>query len=150
MNCTNCGTPTLAEHEFCRSCGTPLSPHKPRGFRPQVWGFALLTLMFGGLMVAMTGKMLDLRWLTFTGVFICMGGMFLMAAFAMYRQSRPKKRRSQRSTLPVSLDNAGTTNKLLPLGENDFIPSVTESTTNLLATPSAVITPSKHSPDLTR
>jgi hypothetical protein len=110
----------------------------------------MLTLMFGGLMVAMTGKMVDIRWLTFAGVFACMGGMFLMAAFAMYRQTSPKKRRSRPTAPPVSLDRAGTTNKLLPIGQNDFVPSVTESTTNLLATPSAVANASEHSSGLTR
>ena len=150
MHCPNCGIPTLVEQEFCRVCGTGLTINETRQFRPQVWGLAMLMLMFAGLMIAMTGKMVDLRWLTFTGVFLCMGGMFSMAAFAMYRQTRPKKRKRVRAALTDSLERADTTNKLLPISAaDDFIPSVTDATTNLL-TPSAVNIPSEHSAALDR
>ncbi len=135
MNCPNCGTPVLAEHGFCRSCGKALTEAAPSGSRPQIWGIAFLALMFGGIMLALAGKMFDMQWLTFTGVFICLGGMFSMAAFAMLPQTRPKKRKPRQVPEPAPLTRADTTNKLLPLGENDFIPSVTESTTNLLKTP---------------
>lgn len=88
-------------------------------------------------MVAIMGKMIDMRWLVFTGVFICIGGMFLMAALAMFRETRPKKRTPRQVPEPAPLTRADTTNKLLPIGENDFIPSVTDATTNLLKTPNA-------------
>lgn len=135
MNCPDCGVPTLADQQYCRSCGASLMADKPRRFRPQVWGLLTLMTAFGGMTIALTGKMLEVRWLTFTGVFILMGGMFVVAALAMLRQSRPRRRRPPRhhenaTTLPVD-----TTNKLLPVGDNDFLPSVTEGTTNLLETP---------------
>lgn len=135
MNCPNCGSPTLTDHEFCRSCGTGLLEDKPRSFRPQCWGLMTLVTTFGGLMIAMTGKMLDVRWLTFTGVFITMGGMFFVAAYAMLRQSRPRKRKASRAPRPDSLSPAETTNKLPPLAATDFITSVTEPTTDLLRQP---------------
>jgi hypothetical protein len=90
---------------------------------------------FGGMTIALTGKMLEVRWLTFTGVFILMGGMFVVAALAMLRQSRPRRRRPPRTHESATLSTADTTNKLLPIGDNDFLPSVTEGTTNLLETP---------------
>ncbi len=93
--------------------------------------------MFGGIMVALTGKMLDLRWLTFLGVFSSISGMFLMASLGMMRQSRQRKSKPTRTPEAESQLQAQTTNKLLPIGENNFIPSVTESTTNLLKTPNA-------------
>lgn len=95
----------------------------------------MLIVMFGGITVAMTGKMLDLRWLTFTGVIVSIGGMFMMAASAMYRQSRPLKQKIPHTPQAETSFRADPTNKLLPLGENDFYPSVTEATTNLLKTP---------------
>jgi hypothetical protein len=135
MNCPNCGTPTLAEHEFCRVCGKALTSDKPGRVHPQTLGLVALTFMFGGIMVALTGKMLDLSWLTFLGVFISIGGMFLMALLGLLGQSRTRKRKSIHIAQMETQLRADTTNKLLPIGENDFIPSVTEATTNLLKTP---------------
>ena len=100
-------------------------------------------MAFGGIMIALAGKMLELSWLTFTGVFIAVGGMFLMAAFSMIRQPRPQRGGANiPKTLPTARpesepERAGTTNKLLPIGENDFLPSVIENTTELLTTPAS-------------
>lgn len=94
-------------------------------------------MAFGGLLVALTGKMLELRWLTFTGVFIMIGGIFLVAAYSLLRQSRPRKRKATQPQQPEPALRADTTNKLLPIGNNDFIPSVVEGTTDLLKTPAS-------------
>jgi hypothetical protein len=40
------------------------------------------------------------KWVTFTGVFIMIGGMFLVAAYGLLRQSRPLSRK--RKPLPPS------------------------------------------------
>lgn len=132
MNCPNCAAPIVDDQQFCRSCGTGLPDDGPRLPRPQVWGMVALAMTFGGLLVAITGSMIDLRWLIFTGVFIVITGMFLIAALSLLGQTRPRKRGRQQSRQPRSIAPAVTTNKLLPLGQNDFIPSVTEKTTNLL------------------
>ncbi|CAN5368764.1 hypothetical protein BH10ACI2_BH10ACI2_19290 [soil metagenome] len=134
MNCPNCGTPTVADQQFCRSCGAVLTERVRRRIPTQFWG---LVLAFGGLMVAMMGKMVDLRWLIFAGVFILIGGMFLIATLSMLQQSRPRKRKVVEVHPPAEPLRADTTNKLLPIGENDFIPSVVEGTTDLLKTPVA-------------
>lgn len=134
MNCPNCGSTTSADQQFCRSCGESLTTDEPRrSTAPQFWG---LVMAFGGILLAMSGKIADLRWLLFAGVFLSIGGMFLIAALSILRQSRPRKHKAivspQRSE---SLSPADTTNKLLPIGEFDYIPSVTENTTDLLKEP---------------
>lgn len=95
-----------------------------------------MSLVFAGLLVSITGKMLDLRWLAFAGLYIMVAGMFGIVAFSMLRQTRRRK--------SVLVDTAGlepvlpsnTTNKLeLPVGHNDYISSVVEGTTDLLEAP---------------
>lgn len=103
-----------------------------RTIPPQFWGLAMA---FGGILLALAGKMADLSWLVFAGVFISIGGMFMIAAIPLLRRSGPPKRKAATSQQPESLTPAVTTNKLLPIGENDFIPSVTERTTELLKQP---------------
>ena len=135
MNCPNCGSETLADQQFCRSCGTDLVGDRPSTFRPQIGGLLILLMIFGGLLTAMAGKLWSVKWVTFTGVFIMIGGMFLIAAYGLLRQSRPRKRKAKPVAPPEPLLRADTTNKLLPIGDNDFIPSVVEPTTELLKPP---------------
>ena len=137
MNCPNCGSETFGNQQYCRSCGADLVGDRPRISRGQIRGLFILMMTFGGLMVALSGKMLELRWLTFTGVFIMVGGMFLVAAYSLLRQSRPRRSKRKAIEQPEMALRADTTNKLLPIGENDFIPSVVEPTTDLLETPAA-------------
>ncbi len=136
MNCPNCGSPKTADQQFCRSCGAGFTSDEPRRFNPRVWGLVTLMLVFGGLLMAMSGKLLDLRWLTFTGVFVMIGGMFFIAAFALMRETRPRKRKAVLLPQSKTLVPADTTNKLqLPVGMNDFVPSVIDNTTELLKEP---------------
>ena len=137
MNCPNCGSETFANQQYCRSCGADLVEDRPRISSGQIRGLLILLLTFGGLMVAISGKMLELRWLTFTGVFITVGGMFLIAAYSLVRQSLPRKRKRKIVEEPELALRADTTNKLLPIGENDFVPSVVERTTDLLKIPAS-------------
>ena len=89
-------------------------------------------------MIALAGKMLELTWLTFTGVFIAIGGMFLIAAYSLVSQSFQRKRKPAAPIQSVAeIERADTTNKLPPISENGFIPSVVEDTTDLLATPAS-------------
>lgn len=132
MNCPNCESPTLANQQFCRACGAVLMANERRSIPPQFWG---LVMAFGGILIAMTGKIADVRWVTFTGAFISIAGMFAIAALSLLWQSRPRKRKASPLPLPGVLSHADTTNKLLPIGDNDFIPGVTERTTDLLKEP---------------
>lgn len=135
MNCSNCGTPTISDQQFCRTCGTELMAGGSKRLNRRFWALAMLTWMFAGLLVSMTGKMLDLRWMIFTGIFLMIGGMFGVAVVATIRQSGPRKRNAADFLTPDSLSRAETTNKLLPIGDDNFIPSVVEGTTELLKTP---------------
>ncbi|PYT01978.1 MAG: hypothetical protein DMF63_03850 [Acidobacteria bacterium] len=95
--------------------------------------------IFGGLLIAMGAKMWSVKWLLFVGLVITFGGMFAIAAFGLIRQTRPRKSRPILTSQPApAILAADTTNKLLPIGENDFIPSVVENTTELLKTGSKV------------
>ena len=60
-------------------------------------------------------------------------GMFSFPAASLI-MSMPKNGRKKPNNLdaPPSLEHADTTNKLLPIGDNDFVPSVIENTTDLL------------------
>lgn len=111
---------------------------KPRRFNLRFWGVLTLLMIFGGLLLAMGGKIFDVKWVIFTGLFFMMSGVFFVAAYGLLRQSRPRTRKAVQPPQPesISLQPADTTNKLsLPIGDNDFIPSVVEKTTDLLKTP---------------
>ncbi len=138
-HCSNCGERIVEEQQFCRSCGAALAAeHPPRTFNLRFWGLLTLLMIFGGLLTAMGGKIFAVRWVSFAGLFLMMTGIFFVAAYPFLKQARPRKRRAaqlQQQPQPDSLspDPVDTTNKLqLPIGDNDFIPSITEPTTNLL------------------
>lgn len=132
MNCPTCGSSTTPDQQFCRSCGTGLIGNEKRPFNPRFWNLLALALTFGGLMIAMTGKLIDLRWVIFAGVFVSMGGMFSIAALGVLRQTSPGRSKRTPIQQPNSLSPAETTKKLSPIGDLESVPSVTEATTNLL------------------
>ena len=137
MYCPTCGTATGSNQRYCRTCGVGLTVDGHTPFNMQAWGLVALILIFGGLLVSMGGKLADMKWLIFTGLLIMFSGIFGIAAFALIRQTRPRRRESVPiSEMPVTL-RADTTNKLPPLDPSDFIPSVVDETTELLNTPAA-------------
>jgi hypothetical protein len=94
-------------------------------------------LIFGGLLIAMGGKMWAVKWVTFLGLVITFGGMFGIAAYGLMQQTRGRKKRTAAPTQvkePEML-RADTTRKLPPLDDTDFVPSVIDDTTDLLKTP---------------
>ena len=94
-------------------------------------------LIFGGMLIAMGGKMWAVKWITFLGLVITFGGMFGIAAYGLMQQTRPRKKRAAASAQtkePEAL-RADTTRKLPPLDDTDFVPSVIDDTTELLKTP---------------
>ena len=138
MNCPNCGTDTVPDQQYCRGCGAGLIDGERRQFNFQAWGLLALMLIFGGLLVAMGGKIWAVKWVIFTGLIIMFSGVFGIAAYGIIRQTRPRKR--PRTFTPAQEPQtlgADTTRKLPPLGLDDLIPSVVEDTTELLKTPAA-------------
>ena len=88
---------------------------------------------FAGIILAIAGSMAGLRWLNFTGVFIAIAGMFSVVAGSLILQMRgPGRPQPKDVSQQPTLERADTTSKLLPIGQNDFIPSVVEDTTELL------------------
>lgn len=135
MNCPKCEASISEGQNYCRDCGAELIAQRPN--RVRIAGVVVLGLMFAGLLVAMGGKMFDMRWLAYLGLVVMMTCAFIMAAYAFLRETRPRKRapRSVEAPLAVlTVEKADTTNKLLPVGDNDYLPSVVENTTNLLET----------------
>src|SRR3954453_12163456 len=123
MNCPNCGTSVETDQQFCRSCGTALMDDMPRRISPQVLTLICVLMTFAGIILGVGGGMADLRWLKAIGVLIAITGMFSIVAGNLILQLRSSQRRKpQTSRQPPELERADTTNKLLPLGQNDFIP----------------------------
>jgi len=94
--------------------------------------------MFVGLMVAIFGKMFEMKWLAYLGLVILLTGAFVFAIFGFLFDSRPRRRAASPANFRAperSIEKADTTNKLLPVGETDYVPSVIEKTTELLGSP---------------
>ena len=95
-----------------------------------------MAIMFLGLIIGVTGGMFEARWVTYVGVVLAIGAMFRIAASGVIEQNRsriPRRREPAQQLLsPEPVTRVDTTNKLLPIGETEFVPSVTEHTTELL------------------
>ena len=153
MNCPKCGLQALADQKFCRSCGAslqiitqPLAAHAPAAdlertpaitFKDQkqgtnrlvLWG---LIIMFIGAAIGITGKMLiHEEIVTFTGALLSLAGMFLVV-YPYLSPSPRQKYDASASSKPGSLTQSSPT-KYLPQTSNiEFVPSITERTTDLL------------------
>ncbi len=146
MTCPNCGISVDNDQQFCRSCGTPVGDDATQWILPQTVVLISLLLMFLGIIVGVIGGMIELRWLKFTGVYITLigfvslvGGNLILQRIAETRQkwrvakTKAERRRTQQPAGSADLERADTTKKLLPVGEDDFIPSsVVENTTEFL------------------
>jgi len=149
MMCPKCGLPTLPEQKFCRSCGaslemttqpladatTTISQAEPtartqsheRARQLVLWGFIV---MFAGAAIGVIGKKLvheDI--VTVVGVLMSLAGMFL-TVYPYFVAARAPHNTSPSPT-PNELPEFPRKN-LPPEREIDYVPSITEKTTNLL------------------
>jgi hypothetical protein len=153
MNCPKCGLQILQEQKFCRSCGnslqiitqplvedaalpalektsaTDLINERPQVNRLTQAGFII---MFLGVATGVTGKMLTHdEMITFVGVLAFVLGMFL----TVYPQFMPSPRRkltSKPSSQAEVLSQAASGKYLPEESYIEYVPSITEKTTDLL------------------
>jgi hypothetical protein len=153
MNCPKCGLQTLPDQRFCRSCGgnlqvitQPLAEHAAvshsertpaiifervtqRGNRLTPWAFIIL---FIGVAIAIIGKMLmhqDV--VTVVGVLVSLVGMLLTVY--PYLSPSPRQRiDSVASSQPEVLTQSEPTKYLSQKSDIEFVPSISERTTELL------------------
>ena len=155
MACPKCGLPTLPDQKFCRSCGAslqvntnPLEERAPSSTAEvrstikggtqrtnsfMLWGFIAMLV---GVAIGVIGKkLIEEDLVAVIGILISLVGMFLM----VYPHLAPSNRGrdSRLSTQPEPLAQAPP-NKALPNERPiEYVPSITERTTNLLKTPAA-------------
>jgi hypothetical protein len=152
MNCPKCESQTLPQQKFCRSCGSSLEmttqplagpavaselPRKPaaelthgnqRANSWMLWGFIIL---LAGAAIGVVGKKLiheDV--VSVLGVLLSLVGMFL-TVYPFLSPSRTK--RKVRSTAESEvLTNVPAPKTLGSESNTEYVPSVTERTTDLL------------------
>ena len=150
MNCPACGLQTLPEQKFCRTCGKSLGPdsrlgsleksgvpansvvlhekEKARTANWMLWGFIV---MFVGIAIGVVGKKLLHDDLVGTiGILISLAGMFA-TVYPHLSQSPRRRPRPTPSSDPEPLIQSLPTRELVE-NKIEYIPSVTERTTNLL------------------
>ena len=165
MSCPKCGLQTLSEQKFCRSCGASLQmatqplaeptalselPRTPglilthdnqRTNRLVLWGFIIMLV---GVAIGVIGKKLiheDL--VTVVGVLVSLAGMFL-TVYPFLSPSRAKHE-SSRSTEPEVLTPPRPPRTLQQESNTEYVPSITERTTNLLKNSATTISNEKES-----
>lgn len=158
MNCPKCGLQTLPDQKFCRSCGDrlqiitqPIVEHAAvarldetpaiifkdepqRANRLSLWGFII---MFIGVAIGVIGKMLlHEEMVTVVGVLVSLLGMFL----TVYPYLLPSPRRKYdtiASSQPEALTQSQPTKYLPPESIIEYVPSISERTTELLTNSAA-------------
>jgi len=152
MTCPKCGLETVADQKFCRACGTRVQMTTQRLAKPQaatpgttstigtkggdertnhfvLWGF---TLMLIGVAIGVVGKKLLYQDIvTVVGVLISLAGMFLVV-YPYLAPARRKEDASSFSSQPEVLTPPQPTEYLPDASSIEYVPSITERTTNLL------------------
>lgn len=167
MICPKCGLQALPDQKFCRSCGAilqigtqplaeptnvfaletspmPSRDKKRRANRVALWG---LIIMFIGVIVGVTGKMLMHEELvTSVGVFVSLAGMFL-TVYPYLPSGRRQTHESIASSRPEVVTESQPTRHLSPESNLEYVPSITERTTDLLQSSVATTTRQKEAED---
>lgn len=156
MNCPKCETQAAPNQKFCRACGenlqvitkpltqavqasnlkiTPEVIRKNKTSwtrRMALWGFII---MFIGVINAIFGKMVAHdEMITFTGVLLTVVGMFLTVFPYVFSSSRANNN-SASVAQPEQISIIQSHKLLPPENDIDYVPSITERTTNLLNYP---------------
>lgn len=156
MTCPKCGLLTLPEQKYCRSCGASLQAltqplpeltkisqleeqsaiavkdERQRGSGLLLSGFIV---MFLGVAIGIIGKLLiHEEIVTVVGILVSLVGMFL----AVYPYLLPPRRPKNDSSLRREV-SAQSHPKSLQEGRVEYLPSITERTTDLLKNPATPI-----------
>jgi hypothetical protein len=114
---------------------------EPRSDRRALWA---LVMMFIGIAFGAIGKMLihqDI--VTVVGVLLSVAGMFMLA-YSSLSPPRPKKYNSIPSAKPEVLTQTQSPKSLSQGSNTDYVPSITERTTDLLKSPATATESHKH------
>ncbi len=155
MTCVKCGALAPANQKFCRSCGASLelttqplspagslaetktpSPTRYEGGRQGGNGMLMvgMILLFIGVAIGVVGKKLLYQdVVTVVGVLISLLGMFLTAF--PYLSPPRRKGLPEVEPQPASFERSAQPKYLPDQDRAEYIPSITERTTNLLSTP---------------
>lgn len=153
MTCPKCGLETFADQKFCRSCGARVQMTTQRLAKPQavtdlgrtsttgakggderanqfvLWGFILMLI---GVAIGVVGKkLLHEDIVTVVGVLISLAGIFL-TVYPYLVPSRRKEADSRFASQPEVLTPPQPTEYLPDASSIQYVPSITERTTNLL------------------
>ena len=154
MTCPKCGFETFADQKFCRSCGARVQMTTQRLAKPQavtalgrtssttgvkggdertnqfvLGGFILMLI---GVAIGVVGKkLLHEDIVTVVGVLIALAGIFL-EVYPYLAPSRRKEGDSSFASQPDVLTPPQPTEYLPDASRIDYVPSITERTTNLL------------------
>ncbi len=154
MNCPSCGLPSLEDQKFCRSCGaglqmttrpleapatnrevTPTIGLRAGGNRGSGWMLWSFALMFLGVAIGVIGKMmLHQELVTGVGVLVSVAGMFL-TVYPFVLPSSREKYEPNPSAASKGLASPQPAKSLPQERSIEYVPGITERTTELLDTP---------------
>jgi hypothetical protein len=153
MACPKCGLETFADQKFCRSCGARVQLTTQRLAKPHpvtdlgrtstiatkggderanhfvLWGF--IAMLIGVAIGVVSKKLLYEDIVTVVGVLISLAGMFLVV-YPYLAPARRKEDESKFSSQPEVLTPSQPTEYLPDASSIEYVPSITERTTNLL------------------